>query len=83
MPLPKGRISYAFALPDSCFSIPLLKACSGDSLLSWGAGKTPMPSLNLLCCNSFLVPTTVGNPQRISKEDSVVLRQTQVFGRCE
>lgn len=83
MPLPKGTISYAFAIPDSYFSILLLKPCSRNSLCSWHAGNTLMSSLNLLCCNSFLILTTVGNSQRISKEYLEVLQQMQVSGKCE
>lgn len=83
MPLPKGRISYAFAIHDSYFSTLLLKTCGGDPLLSWRAGDALMSSFNLLCCNSCLIASTVGNSQRISKEYLEVLQQMQVFGKCE
>lgn len=65
------------------FSILLLKTCSGDPSLSLCAGDTLMPSLNLLCSNSFFILTTVGNPQTISKEYFKALHQMQLFGKCE
>lgn len=79
--LPKGKISYAFAIPDIYFSTLLRKTYSGDSLLSWCAGNILMSSLNFLCCKSCLILNTVGNPQREAQQEYLeVLQQMELFG---